>query len=816
MARNALIRRLVAGVAGYDVFVSYSRQDGAAYARAGADALETHGLVVCLDLSDFEPGDSLSRTMTARVQRSRRLLLIDTPGARRSRYVGDEIARAHAAGRPVVRVSDGSTAGLPWQHTDPDRTRGGDPIWLDEPAGTIARGIPSPSVVVAVARTTSTLRAMRRVQLAALLLALGVGSVVGVLWQQSRSQRLAAQSERQLAINPAEALSVAIAAAEAWPTDEARRALGRALDQQNLAITIQEDGNVEYARFASDESYIVAMLEDGTRTIWNLATGAARLRLPSEGRTGDSLWRDGSGRSLARDLVDLCRAHGARFPNMSPDCTRMVFPVSNESSEIWDLEAGRRLFGVAGHTWERTGDAYSPDGRAIVTVGTAGRMLVWDASTGRALRTLECDSGYVNGFTHSRDSKRLATAGDDAACVWEIATPRVLARVAADTNQVSAAGFSPDGTRLVTASKDALARIWDLSNGTLVRTLSGHESHLTHAEFSPDGTRVLTASTDYVIKPPGAEDGQRLSTDHTARLWNIDTGTELGALGRYENRVGYAAFSADGSRIVTAGDSSIQVHGTPGRSSGPLAAAAPIALHLAPDESPDRFESIDGLTIHSRRTGGIRLTLEPIAGDDLVKSAFSADGRMVVGVFRHGLRTWDAQTGTTIRDISYDGIDEVGHVAIAPSGRRVAIGHDHEQTQVLDLDTGAPLDLEGMPGGWSADSQRLATVYATGLTAIVWDVSNGQREHELTQPSGFADAAFAAAGRRLVTTGNDGWIRVWELDSGAEFDAFHVEGGRAAFTTAGDVAIGGMVYPLSVEGLLQAARARVPRLLRPR
>jgi WD40 repeat protein len=816
MARNALIRRLVAGVAGYDVFVSYSRQDGAAYARAGADALEAHGLVVCLDVSDFEPGDSLSGTMTARVQRSRRLLLIDTPGARRSRYVGDEIARAHAAGRPVVRVSDGSTAGLPWQHTDPDRAGGGDPIWLDEAAGAIARGTPSPSVVAAVARTTRTLRAIRRVQLVALLLALCVASVVGVLWQQSRSRQLAAQSERQLAINPAEALSAAIAAAEAWSTDEARRALGRALDQQNLDITIQEDGNVEYARFASDESHIVAMLEDGTRTIWDVAAGAVRLRLPGGGHTADNLWRDGSGRSLARELVDLCRTHGARFPNMSPDCTRIVFPA-NESSEIWDLEAGRRLFGVAGHTWETTGAAYSPDGRAIVTIGTAGRMLVWDASTGRALRTLEgCDSGYVNGFTHSRDSTRLATAGDAAACVWEVATGRVIARVAADTEQVSASGFSPDGTRLVTASKDAVARIWDLSTGALVKALSGHESHLTYAEFSPDGARILTASTDYVIKPPGAEDGQRLSTDHTARVWSIDTGAELDVLGRYENRVAHAAFSADGSRIVTAGDTSIQVHGTPGRSAGPLAAAVPIALHLAPDESPDRSESIDGLAIHSRRTGGIRLTLEPIAGDTLVKSAFSADGRTVVGAFAHGLRTWDAQTGTTVTDITYDGIDEVAYVAIAPSGRRVALAHDFEQTQVIDLDTRATLDLEGMPGGWSADSRQLVTVYATDQTAIVWDVSNGQRERELTQADGFLDAAFAADGRRLVTTGNDGWIRVWELDSGAEFDAFHVEGGRAAFTTAGDVAIGGIVYPLSVEGLLQAARARVPRRLRPR
>ena len=65
--------------------------------------------------------------------------------------------------------------------------------------------------------------------------------------------------------------------------------------------------------------------------------------------------------------------------------------------------------------------------------------------------------------------------------------------------------------------------------------LRGHEGTVLCAAFSPDGSRIVTASED-----------------KTARIWDIATSREIAVLLGHSYHVQSAAFSADGSRIVTA------------------------------------------------------------------------------------------------------------------------------------------------------------------------------------------------------------------------------------------------------------------------
>ena len=66
--------------------------------------------------------------------------------------------------------------------------------------------------------------------------------------------------------------------------------------------------------------------------------------------------------------------------------------------------------------------------------------------------------------------------------------------------------------------------------------LAGHTDQVWHAAFSPDGSRIVTASAD-----------------STARLWDIE-GKQLAVLEGHERAVRRAAFSPDGSRILTTSD----------------------------------------------------------------------------------------------------------------------------------------------------------------------------------------------------------------------------------------------------------------------
>jgi len=49
---------------------------------------------------------------------------------------------------------------------------------------------------------------------------------------------------------------------------------------------------------------------------------------------------------------------------------------------------------------------------------------------------------------------------------------------------------------VVTASADHTARLWDGRTGKLLGVLAGHTDAVVEAAFSPDGTRVMTTSDD--------------------------------------------------------------------------------------------------------------------------------------------------------------------------------------------------------------------------------------------------------------------------------------------------------------------------------
>ena len=110
-----------------------------------------------------------------------------------------------------------------------------------------------------------------------------------------------------------------------------------------------------------------------------------------------------------------------------------------------------------------------------------------------------------------------------------------------------------DGSDDIGAAADT-AKIWDTTTGTELTTLTrrnyrkgkdgrSHGSQVNSAAFSPDGTRIVTASGD-----------------RTAKIWDAITGTELTTLTGHTGWVGSAAFNPDGTRVVTSsGDATSKI-----------------------------------------------------------------------------------------------------------------------------------------------------------------------------------------------------------------------------------------------------------------
>ena len=155
--------------------------------------------------------------------------------------------------------------------------------------------------------------------------------------------------------------------------------------------------------------------------------------------------------------------------------------------------------------------SFSPDGRRIVTASFDKSARVWDAESGKAVGEPMRHEASVYAARFSPDGRRIVTAsGDKTARVWDAESGKPVGEPMRHEDSVVAASFSPDGRRIVTASGDDTARVWDAESGKAVGEPMHHEDAVRAASFSPDGRRIVTASRD-----------------NTARVWDVTVDIDL-------------------------------------------------------------------------------------------------------------------------------------------------------------------------------------------------------------------------------------------------------------------------------------------------
>jgi eukaryotic-like serine/threonine-protein kinase len=317
--------------------------------------------------------------------------------------------------------------------------------------------------------------------------------------------------------------------------------------------------------------------------------------------------------ATGKELLTLKgHSEGVTSVAFSPDGRRIVTGSGDNTAKVWDAQTGKELRTLSTGSYAVNSVAFSPDGTRIVTGSVDNTAKVWDAQSGKELLTLRGHSDRVNSVAFSPDGKRIVTGSDDGtAKVWAVQSGRTLLtlKVGDITHStpsalysvppaqwVQSVAFSPDGTRIVTGSGDATAKVWDVQSGKKLLTLivrktathtlfSEEEQKVYSVTFSPDGKRIANGSGDHTAKVWDAQSGKELltfggnwgsvdavafspdgthivtgSSDNTAEVWDAQSGKELMTLNGHSDDVNSVAFSPDGKRIVTgSGDKTAKV-----------------------------------------------------------------------------------------------------------------------------------------------------------------------------------------------------------------------------------------------------------------
>ncbi len=140
--------------------------------------------------------------------------------------------------------------------------------------------------------------------------------------------------------------------------------------------------------------------------------------------------------------------------------------------------------------------------------------------------------------------EKRVPASDTTLRLWDPATGKDLKRLDGFPHGLSVVAFDPTGTNAVVTEiadgKDARPgafdlHVWDLGGKREVRTLKGHEKGVLCAAFTFDGRRLVSGGQDAHL-----------------RLWDVETGTQVGDGFPHPGWVTDLALSNDARLAVTA------------------------------------------------------------------------------------------------------------------------------------------------------------------------------------------------------------------------------------------------------------------------
>jgi WD40 repeat protein len=182
--------------------------------------------------------------------------------------------------------------------------------------------------------------------------------------------------------------------------------------------------------------------------------------------------------------------------------------------QIWKAD-GTLQATASGHADCIYAVAISPDGATIASASYDKLIKLWDAATGKELKTLKDHTDAIYALAFSPDGKRLISgAADRTVKVWDASTGERLFTLSDPTDGVNSVAISPDGKFVAAAGQDKTIRVWALGEkaATLQASLIAHEDAILRIVFSRDGSKIYSSAADRSIKMFRASDLGELGT----------------------------------------------------------------------------------------------------------------------------------------------------------------------------------------------------------------------------------------------------------------------------------------------------------------
>jgi WD40 repeat protein len=298
---------------------------------------------------------------------------------------------------------------------------------------------------------------------------------------------------------------------------------------------------------------------------------------------------------------------------------------------------------------------------------------------------------------------------------------------------VNSIAWSPDSKMLISGALDTTARVWDVEKGTEIKTLTGFHGSVMKAAWSPDGKYVVTVSAE--------------PTDNL-RIWDATTWTVIRKWTQKEN-LGDFAWAPDGTKF---------------------------ALGISTDSWADPFyDRLVTYTVGSWAETAIFTSTRGINylawSPDSQQLAFkqsrevidSAIMQVEVPTFVDNTAQSEPKTLVVLPDV-------MTSLAWSVDGKYLATSRSPQDIEVWDAKSGDKIAAFTehtqtiIKVAWSPTGDLLASG-GYDRTARVWSVSEKKSVQTIKHPDVVMDVAWSPDGKYLATACADRNIYIWPTDS---------------------------------------------------
>jgi RNA polymerase sigma factor (sigma-70 family) len=392
---------------------------------------------------------------------------------------------------------------------------------------------------------------------------------------------------------------------------------------------------------------------------------------------------------------------------------------------------------------------FAPDGTTIVSGGGDDTLRLWDAASGKLVRTLKLPDRMPGArplsFGAGGQTLVTASATADQLWLWDLKTgdqPRKIDLKQGANLPLKFAAIS-SGKTVASGDKEGVIHLWDVSGGTPLRLLKGHGKSIRSLTFSPNNQTLASMAS---------------GNETEVWLWDVATGKLLLKL-EQEPRITTVSFSPDGKIVALGG-------------------GKPVPAPFKPERG------MNAVRLWDTTTGRLLRTLEGHE-QPLLASCFSPDGKLLAsGSLDQTIRLWDAATGKELRKWKTDQYPAQS-LSFSADSKLLAVGSGGPAVHLWDVTTGEELQRpekahKGQVNSvaFSPDGKILATAARGGgdNTIRLWEAASGKPIRWLRHPGEAHAVAFALDGKTLASGGAD-VVCLWDVATGKLLRKLDSQGG---------------------------------------